>query len=222
MQRTGRGVDTEQSAPITLEQFSYGADLYFTRKKKVICPHCSGKGGSQAMQKCTNCNGSGLHMVATAGGGMTITGCTVCGGSGVIGRCNHCHGSGLVSVDKHYHLVVDAGDAIGKKVRYIGDGDESPNAAIPGDYVVELKPANHATFKVQGNTLYFIVRVPRTMPPPVHVSVKGLNGETLKFEHKGPVNTNDQITIAGAGLRVRNESTGEFWTGPVTAVFQVV
>lgn len=97
-----------------------------------------GQGGSEHVHKCGNCGGSGLAMSFGAGGSTMITSCDQCGGLGIIGRCNVCGGSGLIQMPKQYTFQLPAKTAVGSSVRYYGDGNESPHADIPGDFVLEF------------------------------------------------------------------------------------
>lgn len=157
-----RGKDVVHQLEVGLEELYKGSKRKLALQKNVICSACSGKGATKedAVQKCSTCQGSGVHvMINRIGPGMVQQIQKPCGDCGQSGqmidpkyRCGACHGKKRVREKKILEINVAKGCKDGQKIPFYGEGDQEPNLE-PGDVIIVLDERPHKTFKRKGNDL---------------------------------------------------------------------
>lgn len=156
-----KGKDVVHQMPVSLEDLHNGAVRKLALQKNIICPKCEGYGGKKgAVEKCTNCKGTGVQIrIHQLGPGMvqqTQSVCHECSGQGERinpkDRCKNCQGRKVTRERKILEVHVDKGMKDGQQIRFGGEGDQEPDLE-PGDIVIVLDEAEHEIFKRRGEDL---------------------------------------------------------------------
>ncbi|KAL3885296.1 hypothetical protein ACJMK2_025379 [Sinanodonta woodiana] len=150
-----RGKDVIHQLKVSLEELYNGATRKLSLKKKVICPKCEGRGGKEgAVEKCTNCRGTGMQVrIHQLMPGMVQQVQSVCGECQGQGerinpkyRCKNCGGKKVTEEHKILEVHIDKGMKDGENICFTGEGDQEPGLE-PGDIQIILDEKEHAIFK---------------------------------------------------------------------------
>lgn len=162
-----KGRDTVHQLKVSLEELYNGAKRQLALQKNVICSGCNGIGGKAgSVQKCDNCNGSGVDVkLRQIGPGMVQQiqqPCRECHQTGEKIRekdkCKKCNGKKVVQERKILECNILQGMKDDQKLRFHGEGDQSPDIE-PGDIVIVLDEKEHDVFKRKGDDLYIKMEV---------------------------------------------------------------
>lgn len=162
-----KGRDTVHQLKVTLEELYNGVTRQLALQKNVICSGCDGIGGKAgSVQKCDNCNGSGIDVkLRQIGPGMVQQiqqPCRECNQTGEKIRekdkCKKCHGKKVIKERKILECHIDKGMKDGHKLRFHGEADQSPDIE-PGDIVIVLDEKEHDIFKRKGDDLFIKMEV---------------------------------------------------------------
>jgi len=157
-----RGRDTVHQMKVSLEDVYNGTTRQLAVQKNVICETCKGIGGKEgSVQKCENCNGSGMDVkMRQIGPGMVQQiqqPCRACNQTGEKirekDRCKNCAGKKVEKQRKILKCEIDKGMKDGQKLTFSGEGDQAPDIE-PGDIVIVLDEKEHDVFTRQGSDLY--------------------------------------------------------------------
>lgn len=157
-----RGKDTVHQLKVSLEELYNGATRQLSVQKNVICDDCKGIGGKAgSVQKCGNCNGSGVDVkLRQIGPGMVQQiqqPCRACNQTGEIikekDRCKKCNGKKVVKEKKVLECHIERGMKDGQKIKFEQEGDQAPDIE-PGDIIIVLDEKEHDVFKRKGTDLY--------------------------------------------------------------------
>lgn len=169
-QRAGekaKGRDTVHQLKVSLEELYNGATRNLALQKNVICSGCDGIGGKAgSVQKCDNCNGSGVDVkLRQIGPGMVQQiqqPCRECNQTGEKIRekdkCKKCNGKKVIKERKILECHIEKGMKDGQKLTFDGEGDQSPGIE-PGDIVIVLDEKDHETFKRKGHDLHMKMEI---------------------------------------------------------------
>ncbi|XP_002734268.1 dnaJ homolog subfamily A member 1-like [Saccoglossus kowalevskii] len=156
-----RGKDVVHQLSVSLEDMYNAAVRKLALQKNVICQKCEGRGGKKgAVEKCTNCRGSGMQVrIHQIGPGMVQqiqSMCHECHGQGerinAKDRCKTCQGRKIVRERKILEVHIDKGMKDGQKIIFHGEGDQEPGLE-PGDIVIVLDEKEHSRFQRNGVNL---------------------------------------------------------------------
>lgn len=157
-----RGRDTVHQLKVTLEELYTGSTRKMALQKKIICPGCEGIGGKPgSVEKCGNCNGSGVDIkMRQIGPGMVQQiqqPCRECDQTGEKikdkDRCRKCSGKKVIKDRKIIECHITPGMKDGERITFHGEGDQAPEIE-PGDIIVVLDEQEHHTFKRKGSNLH--------------------------------------------------------------------
>lgn len=164
--RERRGKDVVHQLSVQLEELYNGATRKLALQKNVICDKCEGRGGKKgAVEKCTQCRGTGLetrmHQISAGLIQHVEQVCRKCAGAGEItdqkDRCKQCLGRKTVRERKVLEVHIDKGMRDGQKIVFSGEGDHEPDSQ-PGDIIILLDEKEHKTFVHAGTDL--MVKMP--------------------------------------------------------------
>lgn len=162
-----RGKDTVHQLKVSLEELYNGATRQLSVQKNVICDSCDGIGGKPgSVQKCTNCNGSGVDVkLRQIGPGMVQQiqqPCRECNQTGEKikdkDRCKKCNGKKVVKEKKILDCRIQKGMKDGQKIKFDEEGDQAPGIE-PGDIIIVLDEKEHNLFKRKGSDLYMKMEI---------------------------------------------------------------
>ncbi|XP_061190149.1 dnaJ homolog subfamily A member 4-like [Saccostrea echinata] len=156
-----KGKNVVHQLQVSLEDLYNGATRKLALSKNVICDKCEGRGGKEgAVQKCTNCKGTGMQIkIHQLGPGMVQqiqTVCNECSGKGENinpkHRCKTCLGKKVNRERKILEVHIDKGMKDGENIRFAGEGDQEPGLE-PGDIIIVLDEKPHDVFQRRGQDL---------------------------------------------------------------------
>lgn len=162
-----RGRDTVHQMKVSLDDLYNGTTRQLAVQKNVICETCNGIGGKEgSVQKCENCNGSGMDVrMRQIGPGMVQQiqqPCRPCNQTGEKirekDRCKNCAGKKVEKQRKILKCEIDKGMKDGQKLTFSGEGDQAPDIE-PGDIVIVLDEKEHDVFRRQGSDLYMTMGI---------------------------------------------------------------
>lgn len=157
-----RGKDTVHQLKVSLEELYNGTVRQLAVQKNVICDGCNGIGGKEgSVQKCDNCNGSGVDVkLRQIGPGMVQQiqqPCRECNQTGEKikekDKCKKCNGKKVVRERKVLECDIDKGMKDGQKIKFSEEGDQAPGI-LPGDIIIILDEKEHDVFKRNGADLH--------------------------------------------------------------------
>jgi len=157
-----RGRDTVHQMKVSLEDLYNGTTRQLAVQKNVICSGCNGIGGKEgSVQKCDNCNGSGMDIkMRQIGPGMVQQiqqPCRQCNQTGEKikekDKCKTCNGKKVEKQRKILKCEIDKGMKDGQKLTFNGEGDQAPDIEA-GDIVIVLDEKEHSVFRRQGSDLF--------------------------------------------------------------------
>ncbi|KAG7717671.1 hypothetical protein KL949_002945 [Ogataea haglerorum] len=180
--RMRKGRDILHTTYCTLADFYHGRTMKLSLTKKIKCPECAGRGGTQLVQ-CSACLGTGTIVNETRMGIVyqrVQTTCHQCNGSGMYipeeYTCGTCHGNRLIDKKVILDVEIPKGVKPGYQVVFEHEADEGINI-IPGDVVITLQEDKRRptkNFQRRGNNLITSVTLSLA---------KALCGGLLKIEH---------------------------------------
>ena len=157
-----KGRDTVHQLKVSLEELYNGAVRQLAVQKNVICSDCNGIGGKAgSVQKCNNCNGSGVDVkLRQIGPGMVQQiqqPCRECNQTGERisdkDRCKKCSGNKVIKERKVLKANIDKGMKDGQKIVFDGEGDQAPDTD-PGNIILVLDEKEHEIFQRKGRDLH--------------------------------------------------------------------
>lgn len=154
-----KGEDIESPIKVTLDQIYNGATRRMAISKDVICDSCGGHGGpKEAIENCTDCNGTGVRVQIRQIGPMiqqTQAPCHSCRNGKVIPegkKCKKCSGVGTYKERKVLEVYIEKGIPDGHRIVFNGEADEKPDT-IPGDVRFVVQQQEHPIFRRKGSNL---------------------------------------------------------------------
>jgi DnaJ homolog subfamily A member 1 len=165
--RTKRTKDVVHPLSVSLEELYNGSTRRLAVQKNLICDHCEGLGGQDgAVQKCTNCRGTGLEVhIRQLGPGMIQQMQSVCrtcrGEKEVIDplkRCKKCEGMKTIKEKKILEVHVDKGMQDSQTIRFAVEGDQQPGYET-GDIVIVLDEKKHDVFERRRQDLVTVIEL---------------------------------------------------------------
>jgi len=157
-----KGRDTVHQLKVSLDELYNGATRQLAVQRNIICDGCKGIGGKEgSVQKCDNCNGSGIDVkLRQIGPGMVQQiqqPCRECHQTGEKIRekdkCKKCNGKKVIKERKILDAHIDKGMKDGQKIEFTGEGDQAPDIE-PGDIIIVLDEKEHPVYKRHGNDLH--------------------------------------------------------------------
>jgi len=138
-----KGKDIIHKLKVQLENFYTGITKKLSIPRKII------SASNKEPSKCSTCKGYGR-----------ITHMKQCGGNmiqQVQSQCPKCNGDGyickFITEKKQYKIVIEKGVKDGAKIKFEGEGNQSPNGP-PGDIIIILTQIKHSIFTRKHNDLY--------------------------------------------------------------------
>jgi molecular chaperone DnaJ len=196
-----RGSDVSTTLDLTFTEAVRGTTASVRIESPDTCRQCRGGGAEPgtSFDVCAGCGGTGT--VASNQGFFSFTNpCPQCSGSGrtLDSPCVKCRGSGQERRVRTMKVRIPPGVKDGNTVRLRGRGSPGVRGGPPGNLLVEVRVAAHATFSLSGDDL--LLKLPLTFTEAAlgaKVPVPTLNGEvTLKIPPG---------TSSGKTFRVRKE-----------------
>lgn len=201
--RTSRGADLHASVVVGLEDLLRATTRVVPVTRLVACPVCAGRGLEvRPPHTCPACEGSGDRRVVR--GHMVFrTPCLRCGGTGSVttDRCRACAGRGTAVRSDEVDVVVPPGAPDGATVHRPGLGHAGTAGGPPGDLIVTVTVAPHATFTREGDDLRLEV------PVALHEAALGtritlpvLDGEPARLRVPPGTQSGRRFRLRGRGL----------------------
>lgn len=162
-----RGKDTVHQLKVSLEELYNGAIRQLAVQKNVICDGCKGIGGKEgSVQKCDNCNGTGVDVkLRQIGPGMVQQIQQPCGECNRTGekikekdRCKKCNGKKVIRERKILECDISPGMKDGQKIKFEKEGDQAPGIE-PGDIIIILDEKEHDVFRRNGSDLHMKMNI---------------------------------------------------------------
>jgi len=162
-----KGRDTVHQLKVSLDELYNGAKRQLAVQKNVICAGCNGIGGKPgSVQKCENCNGSGIDVkLRQIGPGMVQQiqqPCRECRQTGEKIRekdkCKKCNGKKVIKERKVLDCHILKGMKDGQKITFSGEGDQAPDIEA-GDVIIVLDEKEHDIFKRHHSDLHMQMNV---------------------------------------------------------------
>lgn len=162
-----KGKDTVHQLKVSLEELYNGTTRQLAVQKNVICDGCNGIGGKEgSVQKCDNCNGSGVDVkLRQIGPGMVQQiqqPCRECNQTGEKikekDRCKKCNGKKVLKERKVLECNISPGMKDGQKIKFEQEGDQAPGIE-PGDIIIILDEKEHDVFKRNGTDLRMTMNI---------------------------------------------------------------
>ncbi|GKT24787.1 putative multi-domain containing protein, partial [Aduncisulcus paluster] len=157
-EESSRTEDVRYKLAIPLELMYTGGIKHVNFKRKVVCPSCSGVGGTKpgCETECSKCRGKGVYMEVRRSGFMVQQiqrTCDRCHGAGrsIDDKylCKECHGEKVVTQSEEVSVEIDRGMKEGEKITKFEGGHEEPGK-LTGDLIFVLSEKKHKTFERRG------------------------------------------------------------------------
>ena len=135
---------------LTLRDFFYGKIIQLKFERQRFCDKCKGD-GSDSMQSCGECNGSGQverHMMIGPGMHAVSRGpCGACVGAGkrATGTCSKCRGQKFSTHEKILKIDIEPGMKPGETMIFSNECSDHPDFEEAGDVHIVLREADEAT-----------------------------------------------------------------------------
>lgn len=160
--RPSRGSDLEYRIYINLKEAATGTEKYINITRFDECASCGGTGSKTKKGKitCPTCGGKG-NVVKTTGFITISQTCPKCKGEGEVlsDPCPNCRGQGRVR-NMHKILVkIPPGIENGMSLRLKGEGDIGPNKGTRGDLYVTVFIEKDGLFERKGENIYLEVPI---------------------------------------------------------------
>lgn len=201
------GEDVRADVEITLEEVLTGTERKVRVPRMVRCDACGGSGAEpgHAPETCPACRGTGqITTVRNSflGQVRTTATCGVCRGAGTVihNKCSRCSGTGLVQTEAEVTVKVPPGVSDQTTIHLVGEGDEGPGGARPGDLYVVLNLADDPRFRRDGQNLF--TRVELSVPQATlgdEIEFDGLDS-AIELEIPPGTEPGTLFRIPGAGL----------------------
>lgn len=150
---------------LTLRDFFYGKIIQLKFERQRFCQQCKGQ-GSDSMQSCNDCNGSGSverHMVIGPGMHAVSRGpCNPCGGVGKrpVGTCSKCRGAKFSNHEKILKIDIEPGMKPGETMKFQNECSDHPDYEEAGDVHIILREADETSaFNRIGDDLTITVSI---------------------------------------------------------------
>jgi molecular chaperone DnaJ len=172
-----RGSDIRVRLRLTLEEIATGVTKKIKVSRLSLCDECGGSGAKPGTspKTCAACGGSGQvrsqQSMGLFGTFMNVSPCSACGGTGQIidEPCAKCVGKGVMRAKETVEINVPAGVSTGNYLPIQGAGNAGPRGGPPGDLIVMMEEAPHATFERHGDDVLIEL--------PVSISTAALGGQ---------------------------------------------
>ena len=212
-----RGRDMGAQVVVTLEEAATGVDKEIAYTRDATCPGCAGTGAAEggSVVTCPDCGGSGQRVTTRQtfiGNMRTAAPCGRCSATGVTvdHPCPACGGSGRAASRESVTVHVPSGIEDGMTIRIEDRGEAGMRGDDPGDLLVSVRIAPHATLHRQGDDLHMRVAVPVTRAMlGGEVEVPGLHG-VEKVEVPTGSHAGDTVKVKGRGMPRGDGRTGLF------------
>lgn len=156
-----KGDDLEYTLSLTFEEAVFGCEKEINITRSENCEKCSGTGAKHGShpKTCDKCGGTGQVRVqrnTPLGNFVSMSTCDKCGGKGTIitDPCPECKGKGKVRKQRKIKVNVPAGVDTGNIMPIRGQGEHGNNGGPAGDLYINIRVANHPTFKRKGVDIY--------------------------------------------------------------------
>jgi len=150
-----RGENVMTRLELTFEEAAFGCEKEVGSQRIETCTTCNGSGSSDGViETCSQCGGRGQVQTVQNFMGMhmqSMTTCPSCSGRGKIIKnpCNTCRGKGKVRRTQKVNVKIPAGVDAGQSVRVRGEGSVGANGGPNGDLLVEILIKRHPIFQRQ-------------------------------------------------------------------------
>lgn len=156
-----KGADLEYTLNMTFEEAIFGVEKNVAINRNEQCETCNGSGAKHGTspKTCDRCGGTGQVRVqrnTPLGSFVNMSTCDKCGGKGKIitEPCTTCHGTGKERKHRTIKVNIPAGVDTGNVMPLRGQGEHGANGGPTGDLYINIRVANHATFKRKGLDIY--------------------------------------------------------------------
>jgi molecular chaperone DnaJ len=156
-----QGTSKKMSITISFEEAVKGVEKEVLLNNYAECETCDGSGASSsnAIKRCSRCNGSGqIHQ--TRGFFSMSSPCPQCHGAGkmITDPCKECKGAGRIKKKQQISIKIPAGIDNGMRIRMAGYGDAGEGGGPPGDLYVYVNVESHEVFNRDGDDV--IIELP--------------------------------------------------------------
>ena len=148
-----KGSNLRIHVKLTLEEIANGVEKKVKVRRKV-------KAAGVTYKTCPTCHGSGqvTRITNTILGRMqTSSACNSCGGAGQVmdKRPADADSQGLKIAEETVSIKIPPGVSEGMQLKVSSKGNEAPGESIPGDLLVAIEEAEHASLKREGDNLHY-------------------------------------------------------------------
>ena len=148
-----KGSNLRIHVKLTLEEIANGVEKKVKVRRKV-------KAAGVTYKTCPTCHGSGqvTRITNTILGRMqTSSACNSCGGAGQVmdKRPADADAQGLKITEETVSIKIPPGVSEGMQLKVSSKGNEAPGESIPGDLLVAIEEAEHASLKREGDNLHY-------------------------------------------------------------------
>jgi len=212
--RVSKGSDIKHSLKVSLEDLYSGTTKKIEIDRDVVCKYCKGSGSNDGIQReCSECSGTGVETLVYRMGPIiqqTQAQCSSCHGTGNHidhkNKCKKCHGNKILKEKKVFDVNITHGTQNGETIKYIGEGNQSPNGESGNVYFV-LKQEPHHEFKRRNDDLISNMDINLTESLcGFKRIVKLLDGHELLINHPygQPILPNSYKVLKGYGMPNRH------------------
>ncbi|KAH3674565.1 hypothetical protein WICPIJ_009523 [Wickerhamomyces pijperi] len=183
-----------------LSELYHGRRTKLGLSRRIICPHCNGKGGS--LLRCEQCENGRLIVENGQYHQNFEVMCQNCKGTSEILTqiCNHCKGLKLIKEKKILSLFIKPGSMHNDEIVFQEQGDHGLNV-LPGDVVVSVDELKHEFFSRMGDDLFCKVKIPLIDSlTGGYIYINHLNGTKLKMKISGIIRPNTEKFLRNYGM----------------------
>ncbi len=155
------GSDIHAHTTLTFEEAWHGVPRIVQVTRQDVCRRCAGSGFQRVAEtRCMSCDGSGA--VRSVRGHMVFAKtCPACGGEGRLKQeeCTACQGQGVETRAEKLTVRIPPAVNDGARVRIAGKGHAVARGGPPGDLLIDVSVAEHATYRREGDELHMTVAI---------------------------------------------------------------
>jgi molecular chaperone DnaJ len=218
--RPRKGADLRMQLRIPFLDAVRGTTAEIEVPRRTSCRVCGGSGTAGGTPTaCPDCGGTGRSRRFGGGLGIELA-CTRCRGTGRLPGppCGACEGTGQTREQQRVTVRIPPAVDDGSKLRLGGKGDAGQAGGPPGDLYLELRVAEHPSFRREGRNLVCDVPIGLTRSAlGGTVAVETLDGSATITIPPG-TRSGQRLRLRGKGVPSANGKPA----GDLFAVIQIV